>query len=120
MSTTYELVLPWPPSINHYYINTGRRLVLSAAGREYRDAVAVALSLVFAGTLEGAVRMEVDLFPPDRRRRDMDNVQKALWDTLQHAGAYRDDAQIKSFACEMRDVEPGGKVVVRLWERSEP
>jgi hypothetical protein len=33
--------------------------------------------------------MSIIVHPPDRRRRDIDNVQKALLDALQHGGAYR-------------------------------
>ena len=59
--------------------------------------------------------MSVDAYPPDKRRRDLDNIQKSLWDALQHGGAYRDDSQIKDFECHMREPDrPSGKVIVRL------
>jgi crossover junction endodeoxyribonuclease RusA len=31
---------------------------------------------------------------PDRRRRDLDNLLKAVQDALAHAGVYDDDSQI--------------------------
>ncbi len=44
--------------------------------------------------LVGRLAVEVEVFPPDNRRRDVDNVIKALLDALQHGGAYLDDSQI--------------------------
>jgi hypothetical protein len=43
-------------------------------------------------------RCGFDLAPPDRRRRDIDNVQKPLLDALQHGGAYRRRLR-KSIGC---------------------
>jgi crossover junction endodeoxyribonuclease RusA len=55
----------------------------------------------------------LDLYPPDGRRRDCDNVQKALLDAMQHGGVYGDDSQIKKLLTIMRDaIVPGGKVIV--------
>ena len=45
--------------------------------------------------------MIADFYPPDRRRRDLDNLQKSLWDAIQYGGGYRDDSQIKDFECHM-------------------
>ena len=34
-----RIVLPWPPSINHYWRNYRGRIVVSADGRQYRQTV---------------------------------------------------------------------------------
>ena len=34
--------------------------------------------------LTGKLVVDVEVFPPDNRRRDIDNVQKALLDALEH------------------------------------
>ena len=44
--------------------------------------------------LQGRLAMAIELYPPDKRRRDIDNVLKATLDALQHGGAYADDCQI--------------------------
>jgi len=54
------------------------------------------------------------VFPPDRRRRDLDNLQKALLDALAHGGAYHDDSQIARLTIQRRHVVPAGKVRVRV------
>lgn len=44
----------------------------------------------------------VTLCPPDGyRRRDLDNFQKAVWDSMTHAGVWLDDSQIDAF-CVLR------------------
>lgn len=50
--------------------------------------------------------------PPDRRKRDLDNLTKALFDALTHAGAYLDDCQIDQFTMNRSEVIKGGKVNV--------
>jgi len=56
----------------------------------------------------------IELFPPDRRRRDVDNAMKSLLDALAHGGAYHDDSQIARLTVQRRGVVPAGKVHVRL------
>ena len=60
------------------------------------------------------IRMEVIAYPPDKRRRDLDNLGKSLLDSLQHAGLYQDDSQIDYLSFE-RMPEFLGKVVVYIY-----
>lgn len=50
---------------------------------------------------------------PDRRRRDLDNMPKALFDGLTHAGVWTDDSQIDDLRI-VRSWAAGGCVVVRI------
>ena len=68
--------------------------------------------------IDGDLALVVHLYPPDRRRRDADNCLKCLQDSLVHAGAMRDDSQVKILHVEMLDPVPDGKVYV-LVERKE-
>lgn len=54
------------------------------------------------------------MFPPDRRRRDLDNCLKSLLDALQHGGAYYDDSQIVDLSIKKREVVPDGKTLVTI------
>ena len=58
----------------------------------------------------------MDAFPPDRRRRDLDNLQKPTLDALQHAGIYEDDSQIDLLVTQRCEVVPGGRLEIRLDE----
>jgi crossover junction endodeoxyribonuclease RusA len=83
---------------------------VSDRGVHYRAAVCVVLQGTSA--LTGALSLRAVLRPPDRRRRDIDNVCKALLDSLAHGGAYVDDSQIKRLVLELEDPTPGGRVDV--------
>lgn len=107
-----SLSLPYPPSINHYWrINRyGRGMRISDEGKAYREAVIKACSGQWK--IHGPLAVRLSLNPPDRRRRDIDNVQKPLLDALQHAGVYDDDSQIEWLLTERRGVLKGGAVSV--------
>ncbi len=106
--------LPFPPSINHYWRRVGTRTLISRAGRAFRVCVCSLLAAQGIEPLGGPLAVQIDVYPPDHRRRDIDNLQKALLDALQHAGAYHDDSQIISLSITKRGPTPGGKTVVRI------
>jgi crossover junction endodeoxyribonuclease RusA len=111
-----ELSLPWPPSINHYYRRVGNRTLISKPGRLYRRAVVGQLRPMDAQPLLGRLAVTIYAHPPDRRRRDLDNIQKALLDALQHAGVYADDSQIDSLAIHRCNPVPNGRVRLTITE----
>lgn len=105
--------LPYPPSVNHYYRHVGFRTLISRVGRAYRQAVCAILRRARVRPMVGPLAVGIDLYPPDRRRRDADNAQKALLDALQHGRAFGDDSQIKKLLTIMREtVVPGGRAIV--------
>jgi Holliday junction resolvase RusA-like endonuclease len=64
--------------------------------------------------LDGPLEIEINLHPPDRRRRDVDNALKSLLDALQHGGAYADDSQIVRLEVTKREPVQGGLTFVRI------
>jgi Holliday junction resolvase RusA-like endonuclease len=114
-----ELELPYPPSVNHYWRRVGARTLISRGGRAFRTEVCSLLAAYGVRPLEGPLIIDIRIYPPDRRRRDIDNVQKALLDALAHGGAYHDDSQITRLTIERHEIISGGKVTVRLKERSD-
>ena len=113
----HEFELPWPPSINHYYRRVGFRTLISREGRRYRREVVARLAARRVRPMRGRPKVVVHVFPPDRRRRDLDNLQKALWDALEHAGVFLDDSQIDDLRIKRGPVVPGGKVLVFITEQ---
>jgi Holliday junction resolvase RusA-like endonuclease len=114
-----ELELPYPPSVNHYWRRVGARTLISRGGRAFRQAVCSLLAAPGMRPFAGTLVVEVLVHPPDRRRRDIDNISKALLDALQHGGAYRDDSQIVRLAIEKGEPLEGGKTIVRIQKVSE-
>lgn len=108
------LELPWPPSINHYYRVVHGRQVLGQAGRRYREMVESLLAESPGERLAGPLEIAVELYPPDRRRRDIDNYNKCLLDALTVGGLWEDDSQVRRMAVAMQDPVPEGAVVVRV------
>lgn len=99
MKRTVQIVLPWPPSINHYWGSRGKGRFLKKEARAFREQVGwLAKHHDTFGTRR--LRMEIVAYPPDRRCRDLDNMQKAPIDALMHAGMFKDDSQIDYLAIE--------------------
>lgn len=117
-----KLVLPFPPSVNTYWRapNSGPlkgRHLISAKGRAFQSAACAAIieqlrRLPKPSSLPAAV--EIVLYPPDARRRDIDNYNKALFDALTHAGIWEDDSQVKRMLVEWAPQVPGGKVEITI------
>lgn len=89
------LRLPFPPSVNHYWRHARGRHYISERGEAYRKDVAWTVKLKRRKPLEGMLRVTIHATPPDKRRRDVDNLLKVPLDALQHGGLYRDDYQIQ-------------------------
>jgi len=107
------LILPYPPSMNHYWRQFLGRTLISREGRAFRKTVC---SMLSDGRQAETIRLAVclDVFPPDKRRRDLDNIQKPVLDALQHAGIYEDDGQIDLLITRRRESIPNGRLVVTI------
>ena len=112
------LTLPWPPSINHYWRHVGRRVLISREGRTFRRNVC---ALLGGGgprkpPADGRIALCMDAFPPDRRRRDLDNIAKPVLDALEHAGIYLDDGQIDLLLTRRRQTIKGGNLRIEMYD----
>jgi len=115
----YQLDLPWPPSVNHYYrhVPNMRKPLISREGRAYHAKVAAIVAQSGMPTLRRRLGVTVECFPPDNRRRDLDNLSKALLDSLQNGGAYEDDKLIDYLLFKRSRVEkPDGLVRVTIFD----
>ncbi len=110
-----KLELPWPPTANTMFSQgkDGKRH-LSKRGRSYRIEVhaRVCEQVKRLKTLTGPLAVFVELYPPDDRKRDIDNTFKAIFDALSFSAVFRDDSQIKYLSAEMLPKTKGGKCVV--------
>lgn len=114
-----QLVLPWPPSINHYWRHAvvGKRAMVyvSKEGKEYRQNVlAAVLEQGLTRFHEDRVTVDILIHPPDRRVFDLDNRLKPTLDALAHAGVYTNDSQIDRVQITRGAVVPSGSLVVTV------
>jgi Holliday junction resolvase RusA-like endonuclease len=117
------LSIPYPPSINSYFATVKRggkmRRTVTQRGRDFREQVRwCCISQVTgrAGRLpiDFPVSVAIHLMPPDRRKRDNDNIQKPLLDALQKSGIVSDDHLVNPLATWMYapDGRDGACIVV--------
>ena len=108
------LTLPYPPTVNTYYGNGPRgNVYIKPAGRSYRLKVMALMGRYKSNTTE-RLQVFVAVNPPDKRKRDLDNVCKATLDALQHAGCFKDDNQIDDLRIVRRKPVKGGSIQVQI------
>ena len=124
--------LPFPPSVNHYWRRAGARTVISGKGQEFRRQVAWQIKRQLpelrGNPIDYPVEVTVDLFCPDRRKRDLDNFDgKALFDAMTKAGVWLDDSLVRQRLGRIHDYDedaPDGLCLVSIaplsWEPGAP
>ena len=109
------IVLPWPPSVNSCWRTVNGRTMVSKKGRIYKQAATRAVLAAGANKhLPGRLRVKLTAYPPDRRRRDIDNLTKLALDSMQVAGVYLDDSQVDELTIIRAGVEKGGVIVAEI------
>lgn len=97
MTDTINLRLPYPPTINHYYVRTKKGMAIGQKGKWYREQVAFLVAVArlprkFLGSEK--LKVTIRAFTPDHIGRDADNILKCLLDALTKARVWGDDKQI--------------------------
>ena len=107
-----NLVLPYPPSVNHYWLlkGDGSRYI-SAQGAAFRAAVK---ALPVVQTFRELIAIRITACPPDKRRRDLDNLLKSLLDALQHAWIISDDSNVVDLHIVRGAYRQGGSCDVEI------
>ncbi len=111
-----KFTLPYPPTVNHYWGNrvAGKRVIryIGAKGKQFRQDVIDSVSI--DEPLTGSLKVSLIAYPPDKRKRDIDNLLKAPLDALQHAGIYADDNQINEINIIKGKPEKPGRLEVTI------
>ena len=114
-----NLELPFPVSVNQYYraILRGKfcTSILSEKGRDYKQRVANLVSDSEKQPTDKPVMVIIKLYPPTKRKYDVDNMLKSLLDSLIGI-AYDDDSQIHCLAISKEEVFKGGKCDIKIKE----
>jgi crossover junction endodeoxyribonuclease RusA len=115
------LNLPYPPSINNYWIASGHRRFISQRGRDFKQAVAEFVIEWRVPKLgDSPVWVDIILRPRTKKLMDIDNCIKPILDALQDAGVFDDDVQVQRVTIERGLPIKGGGCVVMLDRISSP
>ncbi|SMG61743.1 crossover junction endodeoxyribonuclease RusA [Cedecea sp. NFIX57] len=113
----YHLKLPWPPSNNRYWRHSRGRHFISDWGKRYRKEV---IEIIQAAKLDinitPRIRITIHAAPPDNRKRDLDNLPKAVFDALTSAGFWLDDGQIDDMRIKRCQRHKGGMLWLVMHE----
>jgi crossover junction endodeoxyribonuclease RusA len=109
-----KATLPWPPSVNHYWKSNGTRRYISPQARQWLEEALWLLKQARGGrpTIQGEVAVRIVAYPPDHRKRDLDNLLKPILDALTKSGIIEDDYQVADLHMTRRASEKPGKVQV--------
>ena len=118
MNNDVVLYLPFPPTVNSYYkVTMSGQRYLDKRVVGFREQVEKAINEQAPNLhLDERLFMEVYLFPPDRRKRDVDNYMKGLLDALTKAEIWEDDCLIDQLHIYRGEIVKGGSVRVELAE----
>lgn len=110
-----RIVLPYPPSVNRLWRTTKTGGMYSS--KEYKDWAkhcewAIAAQVKGKG-IAGEYTLEVVAVKPDKRRRDLGNLEKAISDILQTAGVIEDDYLCQKITMEWAKKGPECLITVR-------
>ena len=115
------LSLPWPPSVNVYWRNVGGRVLISREGRAYARvvygcALEQSMTTLSVGRKAFVAPVSVDIiaYPPNRARRDLDNLPKAILDALTKARVWEDDSLVHDLRIRWGEVRKGGEIKITI------
>lgn len=92
-----------PPSVNSLYRNVpGRGRVKTARYKDWlMEAGLIVMSQVKSNErIEGPYGLSMRVYRPDKRRRDLSNLLKAIEDLLVTLGIVEDDSLCQKIECE--------------------
>ncbi|EJW0474907.1 RusA family crossover junction endodeoxyribonuclease, partial [Escherichia coli] len=100
-----------------YWRRRGSTYFVSKAGERYRrDVALIVRQQRLKLNLSGRLAIKIIAEPPDKRRRDLDNILKAPLDALTHAGLLIDDEQFDEINIVRGLPVPGGRLGVKIYE----
>lgn len=118
-----KLRLPYPPSVNHYYVRTNKGMAIKPEGKWYRQQVGFLVAIArLPRKFLGNERLQVTIhaFTPDRIPRDVDNILKCLLDALTDAHVWGNDKQVYDLhITKDYDIQKKGYVEVTVSEIKE-
>jgi crossover junction endodeoxyribonuclease RusA len=110
----YKFFLPYPPSVNSYWGFHGHRRFLTPKAIAFKSETDCIVKENNVKLGKERLQIEITLYPPDKRIRDIDNSIKSCLDALVQAGAFEDDSQIDVLIVQRGEIVKGGQSKIFL------
>lgn len=116
MAETISLVLPLPPSVNAAYRNVpGRGRAKTQAYVDWLQVAALEVRRQAKGSIVGNYAFHLKATRPDRRPRDLGNLEKCAHDLCVRMGLVEDDSLCRRIILEWADEPPTKDAKVKIW-----
>jgi crossover junction endodeoxyribonuclease RusA len=89
-------------------------LILSAVGRSYKTRVSGALRQKVGESIDGDLAVSIEVWFPDPRRRDLDNLLKPILDVCTRGNVWGDDVQFRDLQITLRGIRPGRRIQLTI------
>ena len=110
-------IIPYPPTTNRYWITKQSRNGYSKTVTRRKEAIQYVEDVYYLirsqqckALTSKHLRLELYVYPPDLKKRDLDNLCKAVLDALQRAGIYGDDFYIQQLYLQRMEVKKHGEI----------
>lgn len=108
------LTFPYPPSVNSYWLQSGKRRYISKRGVQFKkDVQEICRNVATFG--DKPVEVSIILYPRDKRLLDIDNCLKGIFDSM-NGIVYNDDQQVWKLTVERGKKIKGGGCQVTIKE----
>ena len=109
--------LPYPPSTNGLFFNASKGRVKTIAYRNWLDAAGNQILAQGRKHIHGKVSLAIAVTRPDRRKRDISNLIKAVEDLLVEMAVIDDDSLVQRLSIKWVDSGPECAVIIQQAEQ---
>jgi crossover junction endodeoxyribonuclease RusA len=112
-----RIELPYPPTTNNLFINAGKRRVKSQPYKAWFELASISIKDAHRQRI-GAYSISICCRRPDKRRRDIANLEKAVSDLLVQHGVVQDDSLCERLTMQWDDtIQAECVVLIQPFER---
>lgn len=103
----------FPPSVNMYWRSNGKTRFITPKGIKFTKDMALFVKPLMT---EKRLKAEIVLHYPNKRKFDIDNFTKGIFDSLVKNGFCHDDEQFDELHIKRGEVVKGGMIEIKVWE----
>jgi|TARA_R110000744_G_scaffold9365_2_gene30049 Holliday junction resolvase RusA-like endonuclease len=115
------MILPFPPTLNGLYAGKTRRYKSTRYKKWIAEAQIMSCKQKLPVWVNGFLKVQLDFVRPDKRKRDLDNLAKAVLDFCTDAQIWKDDCQVEHLTLQWVDEDfVGVRITIQPLKKGEP